>query len=207
MTTLNEKVLQLNQLTKSFDSLQNQKNNLQSTILEDFQYLINEFYQVWKKINPDITKKLDSLIETNCVTYSSNNLDAYSQESILFFIGNFLPLYNESCEFINEYEITDSSGDVSVIKEKNHLKFIVSYANQDGFEFIISENLLSHMYQPDWNKHLTDYVSKTLDEAFTKVQSEFIPLMSPVLIPKKTKMTKTELEKQAQMLGYKLVKN
>ena len=115
MTTLNEKVLQLNQLTKSFDSLQNQKNNLQSTILEDFQYLINEFYQVWKKINPDITKKLDSLIETNCVTYSSNNLDAYSQESILFFIGNFLPLYNESCEFINEYEITDSSGDVSVI--------------------------------------------------------------------------------------------
>ena len=58
MTTLNEKVLQLNQLTKSFASLQNQKNNLQSTILEDFQYLINEFYQVWKKINPDITKNL-----------------------------------------------------------------------------------------------------------------------------------------------------
>ena len=37
MTTLNEKVLQLNQLTKSFASLQNQKNNLQSTILEDIQ--------------------------------------------------------------------------------------------------------------------------------------------------------------------------
>ena len=52
------------------------------------------------------------------------------------------------------------------------------------------------MYQPDWNKHLTDYVSKTLDEAFTKVQSEFIPLMSPIMIPKKTKRTKTELEKQ-----------
>ena len=141
------------------------------------------------------------------------NFKEISTEMISADYANAVFVFNrEFGDFFNiilppHLEITDSSGNVSVIKEKNHLKFTVSYANQDGFEFIISENLLSHMYQPDWNKHLTDYVSKTLDEAFTKVQSEFIPLMSPVLIPKKTKMTKTELEKQAQMLGYKLVKN
>lgn len=202
-------IAQTQAIEQEIKQLTRAKANALHDALADIEMLLRTVADAWNEVKDKTREKLEQRAAAHGVKFDDEGClgyqDEHSVEGLLWWLGNHLPLYNESCEPIVDYQIVQDEAEVATWVARQRRYISVTYQEQDGFEFDLPLELMDAFDYADidqWKEQFVNYMKKTLDKALAKAQEEVFPQMDRVA---SAPITPEMLARQAAALGFDLV--
>ena len=139
-------IAQTQALEQEIKQLTRAKANALHLALADIEMLLRTVADAWNEMKDKTREKLEQRAAAHGVKFDDEGCLGYQEEhsveGLLWWLGNHLPLYNESCEPIVDYQIVQNEAEVATWVAGRRRYISVTYQEQDGFEFDLPLDLM-----------------------------------------------------------------